>query len=91
MSPEIAQLKEIHSCFSSEQAGAWAVAAEGSIRSALPALASCPAASEDGFAESLLALRDVLDRFNPNDPEVVAFELCDSLADVLDFISGTHG
>ena len=86
MTPEIAQLKEIHECFSPQQAGTWAVAAERTIRAALPFLASCPASSEDGFPEALLALRDVLDRFNPNDPEVVAFELCDRLMDVFDLI-----
>lgn len=87
MNADIALLKEILACFSSEQAEAWAVAAAPSITSSLPHLASGQWASQEGFSEALLALRDVLDAFDPTNPEAKAFELCDSLTEVLEFIT----
>lgn len=86
MNADIALLKEILACFSTDQAEAWAVAAAPSITSSLPHLASGQWASQEGFAEALLSLRDVLDSFDPVNPEAKAFELCDGLTGVLDFI-----
>ena len=79
-------LKEIHACFSAEQAEAWAVAALPSIVAALPHLASAPIHDSEGFPEVVMVLRDTLDLFNIQDPGALAFELYDRLSDVLDFI-----
>lgn len=38
-----------------------------------------------------MALRDVLESFDPNDPERVAFELCDRLTDILEFVEPPAG
>lgn len=87
MNADLVLLKEIHACFSTEQAEAWAVAAFPSIVAALPHLASFPVRDNDGFPEVVMILRDTLDLFNVQDPGALAFELYDRLSDVLDFIS----
>lgn len=62
------------------------MAAAPSITAALPHLASGQWASAEGFAQALMALRDVLDGFDPANPGGMAFELYDGLADVLEFV-----
>lgn len=86
MNTNIALLQEILGCFSQDQAEAWAVAAAPSITASLPHLASGQWASADGFAQSLMALRDVLDGFDPANPGGMAFELFDGLVEVLEFV-----
>lgn len=86
MHTNLALLKEIHGCFSSEEAGAWAAAAVPMINSALPHLAAATAISQDGFSEAMDLLRDILDAYDENDPESTAFEICDRLADVLELL-----
>lgn len=86
MNTDIALLQEILGCFSQEQAEAWAVAATPSITASLPHLASGQWASDEGFAQALMALRDVLDAFDLANPGGMAFELYDGLAEVLEFV-----
>ena len=89
MHTNLALLKEIHECFSSEEAGAWAAAAVPMITSALPHLGAASGIAEDGFAEAMDLLRDVLDAYDEDDPEATAFEICDRLADVLELLPST--
>lgn len=86
MHEDIRLLKEIHGCFEAEQAAAWARAVVPVILRSAPHLASCSAMAGDGFAEALMALHATLDKFDEDDPESTAFEICDRLADVLDLI-----
>lgn len=86
MHSDVKLLREIHACFSPEEAGSWAEAAKPMITKALPHLSSVAAISKDGFTESLELLRDILDSHDPKDPEATAFEMCDRLADVLELL-----
>ena len=90
MHTSLALLKEIHGCFSSEEAGAWAAAAVPMILHALPQLGAASAIAQDGFMEAMDLLRDILDSYDENDPDSTAFEICDRLADVLDLLPAEH-
>lgn len=87
MDSTLSLLQDIHKCFSENQAGAWALAACPIIQSSLPYLSSHQAMAMDGFSESVMGLREVLESLSPEDPDKVSFELCDRLADVLDFLA----
>ena len=87
MDETLIQLKALHECFDAEQAGAWALAALPLLRHALPTLSSHSLLAQEGFSEAVMGLRDQVIGFQEADPEAAAFELCDRLADVLDFIN----
>ena len=86
LASDVVGLRDVQSCFSSDRAGPWAVAAAPMISSALPHLSASTAVADDGFTDALMALCDVLDALDVADPEKLAFELCDRLTDVLELL-----
>lgn len=80
-------LRSLHQAFDPDASGAWAQDAVVIVRSLLPDLSSSSAVAQEGFQEALMALRDALDAFQPDNPEANAFELCDRIADVLEYFA----